>query len=424
MYDEKGNRYLDCINNVAHVGHCHKDVVKATSDQLGLLNTNNRFLHDTLVIAARKLVSTLPEPLSVCYFVNSGSEANDLALRIARAYTKNKDIICLDHAYHGHLTSLMEISPYKYQRGKFPKRKYVHVAPIPDGYRGVLRGENNSELGRMYADKVREVIESAVGEGRSVAAFIAESAPSCAGQVILPPDYLRNVYRYVREAGGVCIADEVQIGFGRTGKYWWGFQLQGEDVVPDIVCVGKSMGNGFPVAAVVTTKEIARSLAATGIEYFNTYGGNPASCAAALAVMEAVEKDNLRENAVKVGRYLLNSLKRLADKHTLIGDVRGVGLFIGIELVLDRETRTPATNQAQQIIARMKEDFILLSTDGPDRNVIKIKPPMTFNTENADTLVSHLDSSLGEIAAMASTQEFIENEPKLIKSEDLTSIKR
>uniref|UniRef100_A0A1B6E588 Alanine--glyoxylate aminotransferase 2-like n=2 Tax=Clastoptera arizonana TaxID=38151 RepID=A0A1B6E588_9HEMI len=398
MYDEKGQQYLDCINNVAHVGHCHPDVVKAGCDQMSILNTNNRFLHDNLVLCAQKLTSFFPEKLSVCFLVNSGSEANDLALRLARAHTKKYDVITLDHAYHGHLSSLIDISPYKFEN-QSSKPHWVHIAPSPDIYRGKYRDIDypSEDLGKKYADDVQQILKKLRDDGREVCAFFAESLQSCGGQIIPPPNYLRNVIRYIHNAGGVFIADEVQVGFGRVGKHWWAFQLQGDDIIPDIVTVGKPMGNGHPVAAVITTPEISKSFKDTGIEYFNTYGGNPVSCAVAKSVMEVLERENLRDHAIRVGNYLLNSLRQLMLKHNIIGDVRGIGLFIGIELVLDRVKRTPATAEAQHIVSRMKEEHILLSSDGPDRNVLKLKPPMVFSIANADKFVVTLDLILEEI---------------------------
>ncbi|ESO11579.1 hypothetical protein HELRODRAFT_108850, partial [Helobdella robusta] len=271
LFDEKGDQYLDCINNVAHVGHSHAAVVEAGSKQMAELNTNNRFLHDNIVRLAQKLVSTLPSKLSVCFFVNSGSEANDLALRLARAHTRNKDAIVLDHAYHGHVISAMDLSPYKFNH-KGVKKSWVHVVPTPDVYRGKYTDQSHPDydLGKLYADEVRQVLERLPSEGRRVAAFFAESLQSCGGQILPPKNYLKYVYQYVRDAGGVCVADEVQTGFGRVGSHWWAFQLQGEDVIPDIVTMGKPMGNGHPVSAVVTTEEIARSFHRNAPEYCNT----------------------------------------------------------------------------------------------------------------------------------------------------------
>ncbi|XP_007997703.3 ethanolamine-phosphate phospho-lyase [Chlorocebus sabaeus] len=393
MFDENGEQYLDCINNVAHVGHCHPEVVKAALKQMELLNTNSRFLHDNIVEYAKRLSATLPEKLSVCYFTNSGSEANDLALRLARQFRGHQDVITLDHAYHGHLSSLIEISPYKFQKGKDVKKEFVHVAPTPDTYRGKYR-EDHADPASAYADEVKKIIEDAHNSGRKIAAFIAESMQSCGGQIIPPAGYFQKVAKYVHGAGGVFIADEVQVGFGRVGKHFWSFQMCGEDFVPDIVTMGKPMGNGHPVACVVTTKEIAEAFSSSGMEYFNTYGGNPVSCAVGLAVLDIIENEDLQGNATRVGNYLTELLKKQKAKHTLIGDIRGVGLFIGIDLVKDHLKRTPATAEAQHIIYKMKEKRVLLSADGPHRNVLKIKPPMCFTEEDAKFMVDQLDGVL------------------------------
>ncbi|XP_034969093.2 ethanolamine-phosphate phospho-lyase [Zootoca vivipara] len=397
MFDENGEKYLDCINNVAHVGHSHPDVIKAAVKQMELLNTNSRFLHDNLVQYAKRLTATLPEPLSVCYFVNSGSEANDLALRLARQYRGHQDVITLDHAYHGHVTSLIDISPYKFnQLGKEAKKEFVHVAPSPDIYRGKYR-EDHSDPGSAYANDVKKIIEEAQKNGRKIAAFIAESMQSCGGQVIPPAGYFQKVADAVHKAGGVFIADEVQVGFGRVGKKFWGFQLQGEDFVPDIVTMGKPIGNGHPMSCVVTTREIAEAFGASGLEYFNTFGGNPVSCAIGLAVLDVIEKEDLQGNATRVGNYLTGLLKEQKEKHPLVGDVRGVGLFVGVDLVKDRQKRTPATAEAQHIIYKLKEQRILLSADGPYRNILKFKPPMCFTMEDAKFVVDLIDEILTDL---------------------------
>ncbi|XP_044011730.1 5-phosphohydroxy-L-lysine phospho-lyase [Aphidius gifuensis] len=398
MYDERGERYLDCINNVAHVGHCHPDVVRAGQEQMSLLSTNNRFLHDNLVVCARRLTSLMPKSLSVCYLVNSGSEANDLALRLAEAHTGNNDTIVLDHAYHGHLTSMIDISPYKFNQLKNGKKDWVHVAPCPDVYRGKYRDVDypNEDLGEKYANDVKIICDDVQSRGKNIRAFIAESLMSVGGQILPPKNYYKNVYRHVREAGGVCIADEVQVGFGRVGNHMWAFQLYGEDIIPDIVTIGKPMGNGHPVAAVITTPEIARSFTNTGLEYFNTYGGNPVSCAIANAVMDVIERQGLQHHAAQVGHHLLSELHKLTKRRKIIGDVRGIGLFIGIELVRDRKNRTPATAEATHVVSRMKEEKILISSDGPDNNILKLKPPMVFTIENADKFVKILDNVLQE----------------------------
>ncbi|KAI4478759.1 hypothetical protein M0802_014494 [Mischocyttarus mexicanus] len=416
MFDEKGARYLDCMNNVAHVGHCQPDVVKAGQEQMALLSTNNRFLHDNIVVCARRLTATMPESLSVCFFVNSGSEANDLALRLAQAHTGNKDIITLDHAYHGHLTSMIDVSPYKFNQIKNGKKDWVHVAPCPDVYRGKYCTDDypNQDLGLKYAEDIKHICDDLKVKGRGVCAYIAESLLSVGGQILPPKNYFKNAFRYVREAGGICIADEVQVGFGRVGSHMWAFQLYGEDVIPDIVTVGKPMGNGHPVAAVITTLEIATSFKNTGIEYFNTYGGNPVSCAIANAVMEVIERDNLQENASIVGKHLMMELRKLSKRRKIIGDIRGVGLFIGIELVRSRRDKIPATAEAKHIVSRMKERRILVSSDGPDRNVLKLKPPMVFTIENANEFISVLDEVLQEIDI--DTEEELEVTRTVIKA--------
>ncbi|CAG5929298.1 unnamed protein product [Menidia menidia] len=397
MYDEKGQRYLDCINNVAHVGHCHPDVVKAGAQQMELLNTNTRFLHDNLVMYAQKLQATLPDKLSVCYFVNSGSEANDLALRLAWQYTGNKDIITLENAYHGHVSSLIDISPYKFhQLSDAEQNQFVHVAPSPDVYRGKYRADHPNPAS-AYADDVKDIIDKAHKKGRKIAAFIAESLQSCGGQVIPPMGYFQQVAEHVHKAGGIVIADEVQVGFGRVGSHFWAFQLQGEDFVPDIVTMGKPIGNGHPMSCVVTTKEVAEAFMTSGMEYFNTFGGNPVSCAVGLAVLDVIVKEDLQGNALRVGRYLSSQLEQLKRKHPLIGDIRGCGLFVGVELVKDRVTLTPATAEAQEVIYKLKEQHILLSADGPHRNVLKFKPPLCFSTEDADLVVEKINFILTEL---------------------------
>lgn len=386
MFDEEGTKYLDCINNVAHVGHCHPKVVQAGCLQMATLSTNNRFLHDELVQCAKTLSNKMPGNLSVCFFVNSGSEANDLALRLARNHTKQHDIITLDHAYHGHLSSVMDISPYKFnQPGGDPKPDTTHVAPCPDIYRGKYQDKDypDQDLGKMYATDIEQIITRLQDDGKGLAGFIAESLQSCGGQIIPPDGYFRNVYKLVREAGGVCIADEVQVGFGRVGSHYWAFETQ--DIIPDIVTVAKPMGNGHPVGAVVTTPEIADSFAKTGVCYFNTYGGNPVSCAIANAVMRVIDDENLQEKALQTGKYLLKECNELKYEYDCVGDVRGLGLFVGIDLVKNKCTREAATKSAKWIVDRMKQKHkILVSSDGPCENVVKLKPPMLFNRQNAD----------------------------------------
>ncbi len=396
LYDDTGRAFLDVYNNVPLVGHSHPRVVQAVQEQIALLNTNTRYLHDNVIRYAQRLTRLLPDPLRVCYFVNSGSEANELALRLARAHTGREDMIVLEHAYHGHTTTLIDISPYKFDgpggRGRKP---WVHVAPIPDDYRGPYRRGDDS-AGTKYARHVAELLESMRAEGRSIAAYIAETLPSVAGQIVFPSGYLAETYKHVRAAGGVCIADEVQVGFGRLGTHFWGFETQ--DVVPDIVVLGKPIGNSFPLAAVVTTPEIAASFS-NGMEFFSTFGGNPVACAAGLAVLEVLEEKHLQENALRVGCHLTARLNTLQGKHSLLGDVRGSGLFLGLDFVLDRETREPAPRQASYIVNRLRDLGILTGTDGPHHNVIKLRPPLIFSQPDADLFVATLDTVLREDAA-------------------------
>jgi 4-aminobutyrate aminotransferase-like enzyme len=396
LYDDVGRAYLDVYNNVPLVGHSDPRVVRAAQEQLALLNTNTRYLHDNVLRYAERLTELLPEPLRVCYFVNSGSEANELALRLARAHTRREDIIVLEHAYHGHTNTLIDISPYKFDGpGGSGRKPWVHVAPIADDYRGPYR-RDDPKAGTKYAGHVGDILDRTKAEGRSVAAFIAETLPSVAGQIVFPPNYLAEVYRRMRVAGAVCIADEVQVGFGRLGTHFWGFGTQG--VVPDIAVFGKPIGNAFPLAAVVTTPEIAASFA-NGMEFFSTFGGNPVACAAGLAVLDVVRDEGLQDRALRVGKYWMTELKKLQACYALIGDVRGSGLFLGIDLVRDRETREPAAAQADYVVNRLRDRGILAGTDGPHHNVIKLRPPLIFSESDADLFTTTLESILQEDAA-------------------------
>lgn len=386
LYTDTGEKYLDMVNNVCHIGHSHPRVVAAAAKQATELNTNTRYLHDNIVNYANELVATFPDPLSVCFFVNSGSEANDLALRLAQAYSGRREMLIVDHAYHGNLTSLIDLSPYKFNRkGGKGCPDHVKICPMPDGFRGPIRS-NDPECGKKYADLAIEQLRAFEAEGHPPAAFIAESVLGCGGQIVLPDGYLKHVYEAVRASGGLCIADEVQVGFGRVGRHMWGFELQG--VVPDIVTLGKPIGNGHPLGAVITTREVANAFY-TGMEYFNTFGGNPVSCAIGREVLHVIRDERLQANARIVGDYMMEQLRLMVPKFDLIGEVRGVGLFIGIELIEDHQTLAPATAKAGQVINLMKDRKILLSTDGPLDNVIKIKPPITFDMEDAKTFLKH-----------------------------------
>ncbi|OYR15942.1 aminotransferase class III-fold pyridoxal phosphate-dependent enzyme [Brucella thiophenivorans] len=390
LIDNNGRAYLDCFNNVCHIGHAHPEVVDAIARQAALLNTNTRYLHDNIVNYAERLTATLPEGLTVASFACSGSEANSLALRMARTHTGRNEAIVLDWAYHGTTQELIDLSPYKYKRkGGKGRPDHVYEGIIPDSYHAP-EDWPIEEHAKRFAQNIAEHIDKMRAQGRTPAYFLAESIPSVAGQVFLPEGYLKEVYAMVRAAGGVCIADEVQVGFGRVGSHWWAFEMQ--DVVPDIVTMGKPIGNGHPMSAVVTTREVADSFN-NGMEYFNTFGGNPVSCAAGLAVLDVIERDKLRENALDVGNYLLAGFRDMQKRYDIIGDVRGSGLFLGIELVTDRKTRAPATALARLINDGARQRGILMGTEGPHDNVLKMRPSMVFSRANADHLLDVLSDS-------------------------------
>ena len=368
LFDDEGRRYLDAYNNVAHVGHCHPRVIAAGVEQMHVLNTNTRYLHDLILRYAERLTATLPEPLRVCYFVNSGSEANELALRLARAHTKARDLIVLDHAYHGNTTTLIDISPYKHDGpGGRGAPSWVHKVPLP------AAGD----------DSVKTVLRNLQERKRDLCGFIAESMPSVAGQIVLPKNYLGQVYERVRAAGGVCIADEVQTGYGRTGSHFWAFEYYG--VVPDIVVLGKPIGNGHPIGAVITTREIVDSFD-NGMEFFSTFGGNTVSCAIGLAVLDVVQEEKLQAHALAVGSYLSEKLRELQTRDDLIREVRGSGFFLGVELI--------SGSAAANIVNYMRENGILLGTEGPQHNVLKIRPPMPFSMQDADLLIEVLSRAI------------------------------
>ena len=412
LIDEQGRVILDTRNNVCHVGHAHPAVAAAVSAQVSVLNTNTRYLHPHVCELARRLLDTMPAPLrdGVVFFVNSGSEANDLALRLARAANRNGSTRCLvvDHAYHGHTSSVIGLSPYKFEHASFGGRgqpAWVTKCAAPDVYRGKHRG---ADAAARYAEEVAAICSEATANPaeRGVCAFFIESGMSVAG-VILPPDgYLRECYRAVREAGGVCVADEVQTGLGRFGRTWWGFEQQ--KVVPDIVTMGKPMGNGMPLAAVVATRAISEAFAG-GPEYFNTFGGNPVCAAAGLAVFDTLESEGLRANAAATGEWLCDALRRLAAEEgshgTLVGDVRGAGLFIGIEFVRSRATLEPATAETNWLCSRLKDVHrVLTSIDGPHDNVLVVKPPMCFGVADAAEFVAALKVELVALKAVDLSQ--------------------
>lgn len=389
LIDNWGRKYLDTVNNVAHVGHEHPRVVKAGQKQMALLNTNSRYLHDNITALADKLKETLPPALNVFHFVNSGSEANELALRMVKTYTGSNEMLVSEVGYHGNTNGCVDISSYKFDgKGGVGAPDNVHVFPMPDSFRGKYRGMDTA---LKYAEEVELLINQLTAAQKKLGGFIIEPLLSCGGQIELPEGFLKKAYSLVRKAGGLCISDEVQTGCGRMGKTFWGFQLH--HVIPDIITIGKPLGNGHPVAAVVCTEEVANKFA-NGMEFFNTFGGNPVSCAIAAEVLQVVEDECLQLNALEVGEYLKTELKKLSKSFPIMGSIRGQGLFLGIELV--SAMKHPLEVQAKYLVNRMKYNGILMSTDGPDNNVIKIKPPLVFSKEDANFLIEVLTSVLGE----------------------------
>ena len=382
LHSADGIRYLDLVNNVSHVGHCHPHVVKEGQIQMGILNTNSRYVYSGLTDYISRIASTLPEILSVGFLVNSGSEANELAVRLARAHTGNYDMAVIEGAYHGHTGMLIDLSPYKFRGlgGKGRSEKWVNVLPIPDAYR---RAETN------FAE---EAIAH-LNQCGPLAGVLIESMLSCAGQIPLPSGYLPTLAKEIRDKGGLLIADEVQVGFGRTGSNMWAFQ--DSKVVPDIVVMGKPMGNGHPMAAVFTTNAIASSLG--GMEFFSTFGGNPVSCAIGMAVLDVIEEEELVTKARLLGARMISGLESLKDDYEIIGDIRGKGLFLGVELVRSRVTLEPAPREATMLVDNMRDMGVLLSTDGPLHNVIKIKPPMVLIENDIDETLSKLDFCLASL---------------------------
>jgi len=388
LIDSFGRKYLDTVNNVNHVGHQHPKVVTAGQDQMAVLNTNTRYLNEPIVKYAEALLEKLPKELSVIHFVNSGSEANELAIRMAKTITGRNTMLAIETGYHGNTNAAMEVSSYKFDgKGGSGKPVDTHLLPLPDPFRGIYQGENCAEDYILHA---REMINS-LPQNKKFAAFIAEPILSCGGQIVPPEGYSKAIYKMIRDNGGLCIADEVQTGFGRMGSAFWAFQLQ--DVVPDILTLGKPIGNGHPLGAVVCSREVADRFH-TGMEYFNTFGGNPVSCAVGRAVLDVMDAEQLQENALTTGNFLKEELKVLQKNFSIIGDVRGEGLFLGFELV--NSGKKPLPLHASYLANRMKELKILMSPDGPDHNVLKIKPPMIFSTENTKELIFRLKIVLAE----------------------------
>ena len=393
LFDPVGRTYLDAYNNVPHVGHSHPRVRAAIDRQLRLVNTNTRYPQRVHAGYAAALAARLPEPLDTVFLLSSGSEANELALRLARTATGRTDTIVLAAGYHGHTVAAIDISDYKFSGpGGGGAPDWVHVAPNPDAFRAGMDPASRA-TGAHFAAAVDGIVDDLVERGRPPACFIAETFPSVGGQLVPPPGWLEGVYDSVRGAGGICIADEVQTGLGRLGEHFWGFEQQG--VVPDVVVLGKPLGNGYPLAAVMTTGEIAAAFD-TGMEFFATFGGSSVACAAGHEVLRIIDDERLAERAADTGAYLLGLLRDLAAAHPLLADVRGLGLFIGVEIA-DAERR-PLAREAGWIVERLREQRVLIGRDGPDHNVLKIRPPLTFDRADADHLVSVLADVLDEDA--------------------------
>jgi alanine-glyoxylate transaminase/(R)-3-amino-2-methylpropionate-pyruvate transaminase len=393
LFDDTGRRYLDVFAGIVtvSVGHCHPRVTQAAIDQLKTIqHTTTIYLHPAITEYAKALAARMPGDLKVCYFVNSGSEANDLAILMARLYTGNYDIVALRNAYHGGVATARGLTAHSTWKYNLPDSFGIHHAMNPDTYRGPW-GVDDPDAAAKYAHEVEETITYATPA--KVAAFICESIQGVGGAVVYPDGYLSRAYRAARDAGGVCIADEVQSGFGRTGSHYWGFQTQ--DVVPDIVTMAKGIGNGAPLAAVVTTPAVAEVLAQR--LHFNTYGGNPVSCAMGKAVLEVIDEENIQQNAQDMGVRLMDGLKNLQSRHDIIGVVRGMGLMVGVEMVKDRTTKEPAKDECARVFERAKELGVIIGKGGLFGNVLRIKPPMCINSDDVDFLISVLDQALGEL---------------------------
>jgi 4-aminobutyrate aminotransferase-like enzyme/Ser/Thr protein kinase RdoA (MazF antagonist) len=391
LTDAGGRRYLDCYNNVPHVGHCHPHVVEALTRQIRTLNTNTRYLGEQVLEYSERLGATLPGKLKVCAFVNSGSEANDIAWRMAKTYTGNTGGITMDFAYHGITDAVDAFSPSGNMKNSVPP--HMRTLTPPDGYRGEHR-YGTPDWGRKYAADADRALATLAESGMKPAAFMIDSALMTNGVLEPQPGYVAEIFRKIRAAGGLCIGDEVQSGFGRMGTHMWGHAHH--DVVPDIVTIGKPAGNGHPLGIVITTPEIMEAFLKE-FSFFSTFGGNNVSCAAGLAVLDVIEREGLVENARVVGDYLKAGIKGLMEKHSLIGDVRGTGLALGVELVTDRKTQAPAAVETKRLTNLMRDEGVLIGSEGILGNVLKIRPPIVFKKEHADIAIGALDRALARV---------------------------
>jgi 4-aminobutyrate aminotransferase-like enzyme len=388
LWDADGRKYLDCYNNVPHVGHCHPHVVEAITRQASTLNTHTRYLHEGILDYVERLTATFDESLDAAILTCTGSEANDVALRMAQAVTGKTGVIATNHTYHGNTTAVSQLSTRMPPVGGFGG--HVRHVPAPDSYRP-LGGEGGDAFATAFAAEVEKAITSLQDTPHGFSAIIIDPFFANEGFPDLPPGFLDKTVAAVRRAGGLIITDEVQPGFGRTGSHMWGHQHAG--IVPDIVTLGKPMANGHPVGGVIANVDTINAFR-KAFRYFNTFGGNPVSCAAAMAVLDVIEDENLIENARNVGEYTRDAFKRLAEKHAIIGDVRGSGLFMGTEFVLDRQTKEPATAEATRIVNAMRDRGVLMGKIGIHQCATKIRPPMPFTKDNADFMLSIFDDVL------------------------------
>lgn len=391
VWDADGKRYLDCYNNVPHVGHCHPRVVEAICRQAGTLNTHTRYLHDGILDYVERLTGTFEGDLSTAIMTCTGSEANDIALRMAEAVTGKRGVIATDHTYHGNTTVVAQLSATN--RPATGDGSHVRQVPAPDSYRP-LGGVAGMAHAHAFAAKVQAAIDDLNASGAGFSAVIFCPAFLNEGFPMLEPGWLAPTLEVVRKAGGLFIADEVQPGFARNGERFWGHQRIG--LQPDIVTMGKPMGNGHPVAGVVTTPEIMAAFRKS-FRYFNTFGGNPVSCAAAMAVLDVIQDEGLQENARVVGAYARDGLAKLAEKYDWIGDVRGYGLFFGAEIVTDRASKAPAPAYTTRVANEMRRRGVLMNKLGIHYNTLKIRPPMPFSRANADFMLETLDGVLADL---------------------------
>jgi len=397
VYDENNVEYLDCINGTAHVGHCHSQVVSAASNQMSKLSTAQGFVSNVLNKYVKELVSSLPEPLSVCYLVNSGSEANDLALRLSQQYTGNRDVIVVDDSYHGNIGVLVDLSPKMHEKvPNYKKPEWAHCVPIPDSYRTTTPEDWNQYL-KSFEEKLEAIFDS----GRKINAFLFEPFFVIPGLHTPPAYVIKSMVKAIRQRGGLIICDEVQTGLGRTGDYMWGFMNY--EIVPDIITVGKPLGNGHPMGAVITSAEISSKLGA----YFSTFGGNPVSSAIGISVLEILKNEKLMTSARMVGKYLSSEFKKLVDSHEFVGDHRGTGLIHALEIVKTATSKLPSAEYASEIMYGLRVKNILVAITGYNKNILLITPPLCFNMENSRRLISTLDEVVSTVEKNASNQSVI-----------------